>query len=201
MNNYAFVISPHLRNSQLFIYRIKLPFGFFLNYAYNYRPQTKFAKVMFLNVSVCPRGGSTWAGTPRTKYTPWDQVHPPDQVPPQAGTPPRSSAYWDIQATSRWYASYWNAFLFFKINARKHFQHTSRSFNSTCPQTCYKSVWASGFGKPLVHTNMSKFLTTNFFSLTSLGMIVSQYNFILNHWIFQTLQLINNLSINVLQIR
>ena len=26
----------------------------------NYRPQTKFAKVMFLQVSVCPQGGRAW---------------------------------------------------------------------------------------------------------------------------------------------
>ena len=26
----------------------------------NYRPQTKFAKVMFLQVSVCPHGGGAW---------------------------------------------------------------------------------------------------------------------------------------------
>ena len=28
--------------------------------SYFYRPQTKFAKVMFLQVSVCPRGGHAW---------------------------------------------------------------------------------------------------------------------------------------------
>ena len=28
--------------------------------AINYRPQTKFAKVMFLQVSVCPQGGHAW---------------------------------------------------------------------------------------------------------------------------------------------
>ena len=64
---------------------------------FNYRPQTKFSKVMFLQVCVCPQVGSTWAGTPPepgtpprtrytppgpgtpsgTRYTPWDQVHPP----------------------------------------------------------------------------------------------------------------------------
>ena len=27
---------------------------------YCYRPQTKFAKVMFLQVSVCPQGGHAW---------------------------------------------------------------------------------------------------------------------------------------------
>ena len=60
-----------------------------------YRPQTKFAKVMFLHVTVCPQGGgSTWAGTPLAGTPPW-QVHPPGrytpsgQVPsPLAGTPP-----------------------------------------------------------------------------------------------------------------
>ena len=54
---------------------------------------------MFLLVSVCPQGESTWAGTPprpgnppRARY-PQDQVHPlgpgtpPDQVPPGPGSP------------------------------------------------------------------------------------------------------------------
>ena len=79
-----------------------------------YCPQTKFAKVMFLQVSVCPQGASTWVGTPGTRYsppgtrypprdqvhppgpgnlpgpdTPRDQVHPPGQVPPGPGTPPK----------------------------------------------------------------------------------------------------------------
>ena len=40
-----------------------------------YRPQTKFAKVMFLHVSVCPQGG-----------VPGQE--PPCQVCPRAGTPP-----------------------------------------------------------------------------------------------------------------
>ena len=35
-----------------------------------YRPQTKLAKVMFLYVSVHGGRGSTWAGTPRTRYIP-----------------------------------------------------------------------------------------------------------------------------------
>ena len=37
------------------------------NYKIYYRPKRKFAKVMFLHVSVCPQGG----------VPPWDQVHPP----------------------------------------------------------------------------------------------------------------------------
>ena len=45
----------------------------------------------------------------RTRYTPWTRyTHPRDQVHP----PSHSSACWEIQATSRRYASYWNAFLF-----------------------------------------------------------------------------------------
>ena len=62
-----------------------------------YRPQTKFAKVMFSQVSVCPRG--VWQTPPGQvhplgRYTPWagiapGQVHPPGKVqPPQAGTSP-----------------------------------------------------------------------------------------------------------------
>ena len=86
----------------------------------NYRPQTKFAKVMFLHVSAILSKGEG-AGTPRTSYTPpgpatppgpgthlpQDQVHPRDQV-----HPPGSSVCWEIRATSGRYASYWNAFLF-----------------------------------------------------------------------------------------
>ena len=83
-------------------------------------------KVIFSVVCVknsVQRGGSTWAGTPPR------QVHPPGtgtlpgRYTPQAGTPPsrytpwdrlappRSSACWEIQVTSRQFASYWNAFL------------------------------------------------------------------------------------------
>ena len=65
-----------------------------------YYPQTKFAKVMFSHVSVCPRGGvpgqvPPWAGTPPGQVDPrwagtrpWagtplpGQVHPPRQVHP-----------------------------------------------------------------------------------------------------------------------
>ena len=59
------------------------------------------------------RRGSTWAGTPPPgRYTPLGRDTPPGQVqPPGQVHHPRSSACWEIQATSRWYASYWNAFL------------------------------------------------------------------------------------------
>ena len=61
---------------------------------------------------------------PWTRYTPQDQVHSPKPgtppgpgttprpgTPPQPGTPPRSRACQEIQATSRQYTSYRNAFL------------------------------------------------------------------------------------------
>ena len=92
---------------------------------FHYRPQTKFAKVMFLHLSVSHsvhRRGSTWAGTPWAgtpppdrytpwcRYTPWagtapGQVHPWADTPPWAGTPPGrytprqiplTSACWDM---------------------------------------------------------------------------------------------------------
>ena len=74
-----------------------------------YRPQTKFAKVMFLQVSVCPRGGGgvhvTWHA-PRHPCMPPQQpsmppgihAHPPasthappaaTHAPPGSHTPPR----------------------------------------------------------------------------------------------------------------
>ena len=48
-------------------------------------------------------------GTPPDQVYPSDQVHPPDQVHPQ------TSACQEIWATSRQYASYWNAFLLIKF--------------------------------------------------------------------------------------
>ena len=52
-----------------------------------YHPQTKFAKVMFLQACVCPRGGEYLSRYPL----------PPGQVSPLAGTPllPEHSACWD----------------------------------------------------------------------------------------------------------
>ena len=65
-------------------------------------------------------GTPPWADTPPRQVHLPGQVHPPGQV-LQAGTPPvgappppRSSACWEIRATCRRYASYWNAFLFLK---------------------------------------------------------------------------------------
>ena len=45
-----------------------------------------WGKVISLEASVCPQGGSTWPGTPR------DQLHPPSrQPPPGPGTPPEQT--------------------------------------------------------------------------------------------------------------
>ena len=111
---------------------------------YYYRPQTKFEKVMFSQVSVCPQGGvcpiACWDAHPQDK-TPPDQTppradpppgsrqtppeqalpkcrHPPPEhtPPPRVDTTPRS-ACWEIRETSGRYASYWNAYLFGKTFA------------------------------------------------------------------------------------
>ena len=65
-----------------------------------YSPQTKFAKVMFLQVPVCPRGGGCLPHT----HTSWaDTSPPPGQTPPGRHPPgrhpladtPLPSACWD----------------------------------------------------------------------------------------------------------
>ena len=76
---------------------------------HNYRPQTKFAKVMFSRVSVCPRAGGGvsasgprgWGGvyaTPPWSDTPQWQT-PPGQTPPRQTIPqadtPLPSGCWD----------------------------------------------------------------------------------------------------------
>ena len=70
----------------------------------NYRPQTKFAKVMFSQVSVCPQGVSA-SGPGRGVSTPGPLGrHPPGQTPPWqtprqtppwTDTPSLPSACWD----------------------------------------------------------------------------------------------------------
>ena len=47
------------------------------------------------------------AGTPQTRYSPG----PGRYTSQTRQVPPPSSACWEIQATSGWYTSYWNAFL------------------------------------------------------------------------------------------
>ena len=89
---------------------------------------------LFLHLSVCHSVHGGGGGVPGQVHpragTPPGQVHPPQagtpppwqvhslpgRYTPLAGTPPPpppgSSACWEIRATSRRYASYWNAFLF-----------------------------------------------------------------------------------------
>ena len=98
------------------------------------------AKVMFLQVCVCPQGGGClpqcmlgchtppgWRNPPLDGEPPPDQADPPwmenppqDQADPpwmenpprdQADPPPLREADSSIRSTSGWYASYWNAFL------------------------------------------------------------------------------------------
>ena len=91
-----------------------------------YRPQTKFAKVMFLHMSVCPQGGGVcpiacWDTHPRGRHPlgrPPLGRHPPGQTPPgqtPPGQTPPCVVHAEIWSTSGWYASYWNAILFINI--------------------------------------------------------------------------------------
>ena len=91
-------------------------------------PKTKFAKIMFSHVSVCPQGGVWfWSGG---VWHPPDQTPFPGQIPPWADTlpPPCRHPYfgqtpsqwadtpWPVHAgiwsTNRLYATHWNAILF-----------------------------------------------------------------------------------------
>ena len=92
-----------------------------------YRPQTKFAKVMFSQVSVCPQGGvsqhvmGTGGGIPACSGQGWclPGGSLPGGVYPGGATRGRVSGvlpqtrgrYYGIRSTSRRYASQWNAFL------------------------------------------------------------------------------------------
>ena len=78
---------------------------------------------------------------PRPGAPPLDRVHPLDQVHPHPWTkyhplpgtlPSRSSAYWEIWATSGGYASYWNASLF-NINLLADPRDSSRDTPSLSP--------------------------------------------------------------------
>ena len=86
----------------------------------NYRPQTNFAKVMFLQVSVCPRGG-LWQGACAWWGCVWQgaciagSLYGKGAMRGDGGgcvwharPPPR---YYGIRSMSGRYASYWNAFL------------------------------------------------------------------------------------------
>ena len=109
------------------------------------------AKVMFLQVCVCPQGGrvsaSVHAGMPDPpdqadppgtgRHPPGPGRHPPDQAdtpgPGRPPTPPRNRQTppqeedSSIRSTSGRYASYWNAFLFldFIVLFQKNLNHPS----------------------------------------------------------------------------
>ena len=117
-----------------------------------YRPQTKFAKVMFSQVSVCPQLGGV-ADTPRQTppgQTPTGQTHLPRQTPPWADTPPVITG---IRSTSGRYASNWNAFLFylnFRLYCRgthDHYVGLDSSWFSFHRQSFYESLSESQTGK------------------------------------------------------
>ena len=70
-----------------------------------YRPQTRFAKVMFLHVSVILSTGGVYLSA-------WWDTLPPGKADPTGKETPPHSACWEIRSTSGRYASYWNAILF-----------------------------------------------------------------------------------------
>ena len=62
-----------------------------------YRPQTKFAKVMFSQVSVSPQGGCVSQHALDRHTPPWDQRQTPLPPGPEADTP------WQIRDTvNKW---------------------------------------------------------------------------------------------------
>ena len=73
-----------------------------------YRPQRSWAKVMFLQVSVCPRGGGCLPQCMLGRQTPLlDQAHPPRPGAPPGSrhpldqAPPGADAPWDQTPRSR----------------------------------------------------------------------------------------------------
>ena len=92
------VCSKQLSMFQLFMNIRKILDNIFSIHIAHYRPQTKFAKVMFSQVFVCPRGTgggvfpiACWDTTPRTRGRHPVGRHPPGRH-PQADTP---KACWD----------------------------------------------------------------------------------------------------------
>ena len=85
-----------------------------------YRPQTKFAKVMFLHLSICSQEGPASRGV-----CIWGCLHPgglhPGGLHPGGSVSRQSPSigYYGIKSTIGRYASYWNAFLF---GIPQHFQ-------------------------------------------------------------------------------
>ena len=93
---------------------------FYFFYFDFYRPQKKFAKVIFLHLSVIlfTEGGGnlpqcmlgcTHTHTHPTQPPPGSEVDTPSCT---RGRPPQICACWEIRATSGRYTSYWNAYLY-----------------------------------------------------------------------------------------
>ena len=87
-----------------------------LHVSFDYRPQTKFAKVMFSQVSVCPWGVHGRGGMPGRGWYMWQGAcvagnHAWQRTCMAGGMRGRRDGH-----CSRRYASYWNAFLFFFKN-------------------------------------------------------------------------------------
>ena len=90
----------------------------------SYRPQRSWAKVIFSQACLSTGGEGClphcMLGYPRSR-PPWTR-HPPEQTPPppppRTRHPPWVHTPWEadssIQSTSGRYASYWNAFLFYR---------------------------------------------------------------------------------------
>ena len=59
---------------------------------------------------------------PRSRHPPWEQTPPWADTPrgrhPPEQTPPQHRACWEIWSTRGWYASYWNAILFYFFLSR-----------------------------------------------------------------------------------
>ena len=94
-----------------------------------------------------PRGPGT-PPAPGT-HTPRDQVHTPPGTrsprtrynpPGSRYTPFRSSACWEIRATSGRYSSYWNAFLFYQVLLYEWWTNQNESVHSS-QQLLFESSW------------------------------------------------------------
>ena len=117
-NTFGPNLSPCLHWQLLFVFQLSLfscPIKSFF-----YRPQRSWAKVIFSQACVCPRGGGAGGGVSASVHAgiPPQSRHPLGADPPGAdtplprGRPPPPKADCSIRLTSARYASYWNAFLF-----------------------------------------------------------------------------------------
>ena len=121
----------HIRQSNIhFLWLVELHYWSKADFPIHfYRPQRSWAKVMFLQACVCPRGGGLHAGItppgpdhppptrPPQSRSPGTRPSPRDQAPPEQ-TPPREADA-SIRSMSGRYASHWNAFLLWIIFHQK----------------------------------------------------------------------------------